>query len=74
MYVPPHFVEARAEVLHHLIEKNPLGILFTNGKSGLTRIIFPSSCMRAKVSRACFIRMSLVRALFVRISPPAMRF
>jgi len=35
MYVPPHFVEARAEVLHHLIEKNPLGILFTNGISGL---------------------------------------
>ncbi|WP_346771676.1 FMN-binding negative transcriptional regulator [Bradyrhizobium sp. 155] len=34
MYVPPHFVEARTEVLHHLIEKNPLGILFTNGKSG----------------------------------------
>ncbi|WP_253075618.1 FMN-binding negative transcriptional regulator [Bradyrhizobium sp. 131] len=34
MYVPPHFVEARAEVLHHLIEKNPLGTLFTNGKSG----------------------------------------
>ncbi|MCK1336636.1 FMN-binding negative transcriptional regulator [Bradyrhizobium sp. 38] len=35
MYVPPHFVEARAEVLHDLIENNPLGILFTNGKSGL---------------------------------------
>lgn len=35
MYVPPHFAESRAEVLHDLIAKNPLGILFTHGKSGL---------------------------------------
>src|SRR5690554_5699626 len=35
MYVPPHFDESRPEVLFDLIEKNPLGILFSNGKSGL---------------------------------------
>ena len=35
MYVPPHFDESRPEVLHDLIAKNPLGILFTHGKSGL---------------------------------------
>src|SRR5690349_1406372 len=35
MYVPAHFDESRPEVLHELIAKNPLGILFTNGKSGL---------------------------------------
>lgn len=35
MYVPAHFDESRTEVLHDLIAKNPLGILFTNGKSGL---------------------------------------
>ncbi|MBM7488068.1 transcriptional regulator [Bradyrhizobium sp. USDA 3686] len=35
MYVPPHFAESRPEALHDLINKNPLGILFTNGKSGL---------------------------------------
>ncbi|WP_395020365.1 FMN-binding negative transcriptional regulator [Dongia sp.] len=35
MYVPAHFDEPRAEVLHALIEKAPLGILFTNGKSGM---------------------------------------
>jgi transcriptional regulator len=35
MYVPPHFNEPRTEVLHELMEANPLGILFTHGKSGL---------------------------------------
>ncbi len=35
MYVPPHFDESRTDILHDLIEKNPLGILFTNGKGGL---------------------------------------
>ncbi|MCP3392371.1 FMN-binding negative transcriptional regulator [Bradyrhizobium sp. CCGB12] len=35
MYVPPHFAATKPEVLHELIEKNPLGILITNGKSGL---------------------------------------
>ncbi|OYU88308.1 MAG: transcriptional regulator [Bradyrhizobiaceae bacterium PARB1] len=35
MYVPAHFDESRADVLHALIEKNPLGVLVTNGKSGL---------------------------------------
>ncbi|AXL50846.1 transcriptional regulator [Paraburkholderia caffeinilytica] len=35
MYVPKHFDEPRPEVLHTLIAENPLGILFTHGKSGL---------------------------------------
>ncbi|WP_192250341.1 FMN-binding negative transcriptional regulator [Mesorhizobium caraganae] len=35
MYVPGHFAESNTEVLHSLIERNPLGILVTNGGSGL---------------------------------------
>ncbi|HVL08510.1 MAG TPA: FMN-binding negative transcriptional regulator [Burkholderiaceae bacterium] len=35
MYVPPHFEENRVEVLHDLIERNPLAVLCTHGKSGL---------------------------------------
>jgi transcriptional regulator len=35
MYVPAHFAELRPEAIHRLIEENPLGILVTNGKSGL---------------------------------------
>lgn len=35
MYVPPHFEERRPEFLQELIERNALGILFTNGKGGL---------------------------------------
>ena len=35
MYVPTHFSETRIDVLHDLIRENPLGILMTNGKSGL---------------------------------------
>jgi transcriptional regulator len=35
MYVPAHFEEPRREVLYDLIEKAPLGILFTNGRSGM---------------------------------------
>ena len=35
MYIPAHFDEPRTEVLHALIAENPLGILFTHGKSGM---------------------------------------
>ncbi|MFA7434114.1 MAG: FMN-binding negative transcriptional regulator [Gemmobacter sp.] len=35
MYVPPHFDESRPEVLFDLIERNPLGILVSNGPGGL---------------------------------------
>jgi len=35
MYIPPHFSEARPEVLKEFIEKNPFGVLITNGASGL---------------------------------------
>lgn len=35
MYIPAHFSEPNLEVLHDLITKNPLGILFTHGQNGL---------------------------------------
>ncbi len=35
MYVPAHFEEPSQEVLYGLIESHPLGVLFTNGASGL---------------------------------------
>ena len=35
MYVPAHFDESRPEAIYDLIEKNPLGVLITHGKSGL---------------------------------------
>ncbi|RWI62452.1 MAG: FMN-binding negative transcriptional regulator, partial [Mesorhizobium sp.] len=35
MYVPAHFDEPSQDVLHDLIEKDPLGILITHGSSGL---------------------------------------
>ncbi len=35
MYVPPHFSEPLPEALFEVIEKNPFGVLVTNGKSGL---------------------------------------
>jgi transcriptional regulator len=41
MYVPPHFSELRPEALYDLIESYPLGVLFTNGKSGLDAAHLP---------------------------------
>lgn len=35
MYVPPHFEVSNPEVLHHLIEHHPLGVLITQSESGL---------------------------------------
>ncbi len=35
MYVPAHFEESHTDALHDLIACNPLGILFTHGKSGM---------------------------------------
>jgi len=35
MYVPAHFDEPRTEVLHELIARHPLGVLFTHGRGGL---------------------------------------
>ena len=35
MYVPPHFAEPDRDALHDLIERNALGVLITNGRSGL---------------------------------------
>jgi transcriptional regulator len=48
MYVPEHFDEPRAEVLHDLIEKNSLGVLFTHGKSGLDANHLPFILNRAQ--------------------------
>ncbi len=35
MYLPPHFREDRAEILHALIREHPLGLLVTAGAGGL---------------------------------------
>lgn len=35
MYVPSHFEESSTKVLHDFMAQNPLGTLFTHGKSGL---------------------------------------
>jgi transcriptional regulator len=35
MYIPPHFAEPSVDTLHQLIKEHPLGVLITNGGSGL---------------------------------------
>lgn len=61
MYQPPHFREDRLEVQHALIKAHPLGLLITNGSSGLIAnpIPFildatasPSGTLQAHLSRA----------------------
>lgn len=48
MYVPAHFDEPRIEVLHELIEKNALGVLFTHGRSGLDANHLPFNLNKAQ--------------------------
>lgn len=48
MYVPPHFAEPNTELLHDLIEKNALGILITNGGSGLDANHLPFELNKAQ--------------------------
>ena len=48
IYVPSHFDEARPEVLHDLIENNALGVLITNGKSGLDANHIPFELNRSQ--------------------------
>lgn len=48
MYVPPHFDESRPEVLHDLIENNPLGVLVTHGRSGLDANHIPFDLNRSQ--------------------------
>lgn len=61
MYQPPHFKEDRLDVQHALIQAHPLGLLITNGSSGLIAnpIPFaldasasPLGTLRAHLSRA----------------------
>jgi predicted FMN-binding regulatory protein PaiB len=66
MYVPAHFDESRADVLHALIEKNPLGVLVTNGKSGLDANHIRSNWTEAKARLAFCIRMSHARIPYGR--------
>jgi transcriptional regulator len=47
MYVPPHFSEPLPEALFDVIEKNPFGVLITNGKSGLDANHIPFLLNRA---------------------------
>jgi len=48
MYVPAHFEEPSQEVLHGLIESHPLGVLITNGASGLDANHIPFDLDRKK--------------------------
>ena len=48
MYVPSHFEEPSHEVLHELIESHPLGVLITNGASGLDANHIPFDLDRTK--------------------------
>lgn len=48
MYVPAHFEEPSQEVLHGLIESHPLGVLITNGGSGLDANHIPFDLDRTK--------------------------
>ena len=41
MYLPTHFEEERAEVLHELLRAHPLGLLITHGESGLQANAIP---------------------------------
>jgi transcriptional regulator len=61
MYVPAHFNEARAEILHSTIVQHPFGTLITNGKGGLDANHLPfelaategeAGVLRAHVARA----------------------
>lgn len=61
MYQPPHFREDRLEVQHALIRAHPLGLLVTNGKTGLLanpipfvldEAASPLGTLRAHLSRA----------------------
>jgi transcriptional regulator len=61
MYLPSHFEETRPEVLHALLRSHPLGLLITQGASGLAAnsIPFiidplrgPHGTLRAHVARA----------------------
>ena len=60
MYVPPHFEVSNPEVLHDLIVHHPLGVLITQGESGLNANHIPfelepsastSGILRAHVAR-----------------------
>lgn len=48
MYVPAHFEESSQDVLHDLMVSHPLGILITNGASGLDANHIPFDLDRTK--------------------------
>ena len=61
MYLPSHFEESRAEVLHAALRAHPLGLLITQGESGLAANPIPfmldvaddgSRVLRGHVARA----------------------
>lgn len=61
MYLPSHFEERRSEVLHALVQREPLGLLITHGAGGLQAnpVPFlldpgagPHGTLRAHVARA----------------------
>ena len=61
MYQPPHFREARLDVLHALIASHPLGLLITAGPGGLQANNVPF-LIDAKASGHGTLRAHLARA------------
>jgi transcriptional regulator len=61
MYQPPHFREDRLDVQHALIEAHPLGLLVTNGSSGLIANPIPFA-LDASASSLGTLRAHLSRA------------
>jgi len=51
MYLPAQLEESRTEVLHDLMEKHPMGILFTHGQSGMDANHLPFDLHREEGSQ-----------------------
>ncbi len=63
MYIPATFKETRLEVMHALIEASPLGLLISNGRSGLLASPLPFMIYREEgVGKFGTLRAHLARA------------
>ena len=60
MYVPPHFEVSNPEVLHDLIAHHPLGVLITQGESGLNANHIPFE-LEASASTSGILRAHVAR-------------
>src|SRR5258705_10870617 len=82
MYLPSHFEETRAEVLHQFIRSHPLGALVTFGADGLNanHVPFeidphpaPLGTLRAHVARANPVWRQFSRPVWRQVSRPVWR-